>query len=310
MRQSGGTVGHLKERRARERAIQDWRDETLRQLDERRRFEDEDTSVLTVPIRADRPGTLPCADEAACWTVAEVELPSGHLVFSKPADGTQTLPLAWVSDHPVRDARTLWVRLAAAFDQTGLWPLASKGLDGLHSGLMRAWSDPDDTFDPPGDVDTVDTLAFLRARFGDCQTEDPPVSITFAERTQWPQARLTISRTFVEPDSVIVLVPCTRPADAWNATGWTGALCNHDITTTQASAVLRSWEDRFGAVLTNIGFDTISLAVASPPKKEQLLAVAAEHEAFCPDIIVQGIDDLAAYAELREDCNGGRLWWD
>ena len=52
------------------------------------------------------------------------------------------------------------------------------------------------------------------------------------------------------------------------------------------SAVLRSWEDRFGAVLVRMGRATLELAVAAPPwEPSECLAVAAEHYAFCDDTL-------------------------
>jgi hypothetical protein len=50
------------------------------------------------------------------------------------------------------------------------------------------------------------------------------------------------------------------------------------------SAVLRSWEERFGATLVWIGGFTLVLAVADPPRtREESERVAAEHFAFCHD---------------------------
>jgi hypothetical protein len=68
-------------------------------------------------------------------------------------------------------------------------------------------------------------------------------------------------------------------------------------------------EDRFGARLLDVGFDTIALSVAAPPlTTEHALAVAAEHFALCPDNIWQGSHEtFPAYAEALVDSD---LWWD
>ena len=50
------------------------------------------------------------------------------------------------------------------------------------------------------------------------------------------------------------------------------------------AACLRSWEERFGAVLAGIGFDTTELMVQHPPRTAQQ----------CGAVIVTGDDDLLA----------------
>jgi Domain of unknown function (DUF4253) len=56
----------------------------------------------------------------------------------------------------------------------------------------------------------------------------------------------------------------------------------HDVVA--VSAVLRSWEDRFGATLVGLGHASLELSVAAPPwEPTECLAIAAEHYAFCDD---------------------------
>ncbi|MEC3975260.1 DUF4253 domain-containing protein, partial [Amycolatopsis sp. H20-H5] len=72
-----------------------------------------------------------------------------------------------------------------------------------------------------------------------------------------------------------------RPADIPALLGWRGA--RHAIGDTAAlSAVLRSWEERFGALLIGLGEEELILSVAAPPTTVQrALGVAAEQLAFC-----------------------------
>ena len=52
----------------------------------------------------------------------------------------------------------------------------------------------------------------------------------------------------------------------------------------ELSAVLRSWEERFGAVVTSLGPGGVELVVGAPPRgDEQVTRVAAEHVTFAPD---------------------------
>jgi hypothetical protein len=84
----------------------------------------------------------------------------------------------------------------------------------------------------------------------------------------------------------IGLVSCRRPADAIGAMGWLGAI--NVRSPAEVSAVLRSWEDRFGAVVVGLGFATVRLLVTRPPRTDDdALRVAAEVAALCPDALWQ-----------------------
>jgi Domain of unknown function (DUF4253) len=78
----------------------------------------------------------------------------------------------------------------------------------------------------------------------------------------------------------IGLVGAERAADIPFLIGWWGAT-NH-FTSGEGpellSVMMRSWEDRLGARLLRIGFDTMIFSVLRPPRTEAAaLAVAAEH---------------------------------
>ncbi|AZP19536.1 DUF4253 domain-containing protein [Streptomyces aquilus] len=114
-------------------------------------------------------------------------------------------------------------------------------------------------------------------------------------------------------DPCLALVPTRRSADIPTAIGWTGPT-NYADDTALLSAVLRSWEDRFGARVVALGFDQLIVSVAAPPTTlDEALAVAAEHFAFCPDNIWQGPTGttLQTYAE-RQLLNrpAWHFWWD
>ncbi|MCP9955972.1 DUF4253 domain-containing protein [Actinomadura madurae] len=101
-----------------------------------------------------------------------------------------------------------------------------------------------------------------------------------------------------------------RGADALAAVGWQGAL-NHNEWTAPLAAVLRGWEDRFGARVIGLGFNTLELSVAAPPvTTRHAVHVAAEHWAFCPDILFQGPGTLAGYAEEIRGKTNWSFWWD
>lgn len=261
---------------------------------------------LLVPVHAARTGELPRPENAATWNVDGIKLPEGHLIVS-PAGR----PLAWVSNAAVVDIQSLWLRLAARFDRTGLWPLVSRGLSG---DLRRPWSDPGDLqhFTEPADVGAVDARSFLTEALSsdDESPVDVPVApITLQQRTQQPQRSLPVTGDHLQRGSLLILVPATRPADALSALGWTHGV-NYHISEAELSSVLRSWEDRFGAVLTSADFDAIDVEVTRPPGADLSVAVGYEHYGFCPDNIEQGAGTLSAYARQISDARTWSFWWD
>lgn len=113
------------------------------------------------------------------------------------------------------------------------------------------------------------------------------------------------------PSPRLALVPAGRGADVPTAMGWCGPT-NHENDTALISAVLRSWEDRFGARVVALGFDELHVSVAAPPRTlARALPVAAEHFAFSPDNIWQGSGSIRAYAdEAVTGSNHWGFWWD
>ena len=94
------------------------------------------------------------------------------------------------------------------------------------------------------------------------------------------------------------------------ATGWTGAI-NLGENPAALSAVLRSWEDRFGALLVLMEAATLWLSVAAPPMTEaECLGIAAEHFTFCPDVDGEDPRPLRTYASTLRGRNSWRFWWD
>jgi Domain of unknown function (DUF4253) len=106
------------------------------------------------------------------------------------------------------------------------------------------------------------------------------------------------------------LAPVTRPADIPAAIGRFGMI-NSWIDVVGLSTVLRSWEDRFGAVLVRMGRATLELAVAAPPwERSECLAIAAEHFAFCDDTYHGNPGTLRDYANLLRGNTRWSFWWD
>ncbi|TDQ61173.1 uncharacterized protein DUF4253 [Actinomycetospora succinea] len=135
--------------------------------------------------------------------------------------------------------------------------------------------------------------------------------------------RSTSPRTFREAAAMaeqaaawghLALVRVSRPADIPAVVGWGGA-CNYPHQdNVRLSAVLRSWEERFGAVLSVMTTSTLELSVAFPPTtQEEAELVASEHFAFCPDQVDPQngvVYTPRSYGEKIRSATRWRFWWD
>jgi hypothetical protein len=236
-----------------------------------------------------------------------VSLPSGYVVWPDPGfpqHQTVTGPAFWMTDGPVPPV--LWARLHAAHPDSGLWPV-------LLDDTAQPWSAGQIAPEPVAEIADYDPAAFVAEVWS--EWIEPPIDVTpFGRR---PPALAVPGRPQEHPDEAAArcaaelggrplgLVPAERGADVLAAIGWQGAR-HHNPLTAPLAAVLRGWEDRFGVRVVGIGFDTLDLSVAAPPVTlRHALRVAAEHAAFCPEVIVQGAGTLAGHAEQIRDA---RVW--
>jgi hypothetical protein len=220
--------------------------------------------------------------------------------------------------HATFSAPGLYGRLLAETPRTGRCPVLLSGYtlsrfqDDRHSAPVWAG------------IERHDAAAVLADRWpGPCLTCSdwiapfgagfPGLAPLFAdvaglEPSAWVAAAVQAA---AEPRHMLLgIVSVDRPADVPAATGWSG-MCNSWDDVTEVSAVLRSWEDRFGAVLVRMHASTLDLAVAAPPWTEgDCLRAAAEHFAFTCD------DDSPTPATLRQHARRLRgmdqwsFWWD
>jgi len=259
------------------------------------------SEIVTVALRAASPGTLPPPSPS---TVAAVALPLGGLVNADhdfADDPAAHSVRAWVSATPLDDPTELWWQLAAAFGETGLWPLVvTTPADESTPG--RPWSTGElgDPQEPAGDAEEF---------FADADSDRYPDGFPgLASPQREPADTVELPRIEL-PRAQLMLVPTTRPADVVGRLGWLGAINHHEAG--DLTAVLRSWEDRFGTVPVLLGFDTLgTLSEAVPAAGDDLDRLVAEHYAFCPDNVDQGSDDLAAYAASISGSRSWMFWWD
>lgn len=256
-------------------------------------------------------------------------------------------PALWVSDDPVPGAGPLWARLLAAHSATGLWPLLLTGLAALpppaDSGLYaekqrkdahRPWHAGELAPVPARRIDYADAAGILAVQWGDVVTgidygpapgsgsvepdsipydswpglADPGDGSAFPDETAAAIATVPggVQRlTGHDGDPYLGLTQAADGASAITASGWIPP----DTAAEEIAAVVRSWQERFGVRLCSLGFDTVGLSVAWPPRShDHAQRVAAEHFAFCPDL-----ESMTTFAEYAESLVGNpiwRFWWD
>ncbi|WP_078893183.1 DUF4253 domain-containing protein [Streptomyces sp. NRRL F-2580] len=254
--------------------------------------------------------------------VLGLELPAGGVLSVRGE------PLLWVSDGPV-GVGALAAHRSPALAAAGLQAVLLQGRRGLEEWWRdrelrpQRMSDPDDhhvepvlrdfwhgVVPDPEEGEEGDEIIAPFGRDWPGLAEAGPVGGADPEVAACELADELIGSGSL-PSPRLALVPAARGADVPTAMGWCGPT-NHENDTARISAVLRSWEDRFGARVVALGFDELYVSVAAPPPTvARALPVAAEHFAFAPDNIWQGCGTIRAYAgEAVTGSNLWGFWWD
>ncbi|MGW1177137.1 DUF4253 domain-containing protein [Kitasatospora sp. NPDC002543] len=264
-------------------------------------------------------------DLPAALAALPVDLPPGRLVTED--DGRQ--PLLWISDDPAPAG--LWRQLHRAHPQTGLWPLLLTPLDrtgpdyrpwlsgelhptdaalpGLYdpAALLRTWwkqADEDEDGETGEDAEILDEALAPYGR----TWPGPAPAVTVPDGAAGTEAR-ELAEVLLHKGGRLGLVRAASGAEALTVCGWSGPT-NHDEIA-RIAAVLADWERRFGAQVVEVGFDTLELSVPVPPATlAEALPLAAEHTAFCPDLVFQGTGSLTEYAEGLVGTYQWSFWWD
>lgn len=261
-------------------------------------------------FRAAKRGTLP---PETGGSVAGIALRDGVLYEPEPEGGSRGEgAVIWASEEGVPDVAQVWSQLAAAFPDTGVWPLvidATYGFEGFGEYLM----------DMPRGRHTEVTTILRRGWSGSVGDDDEfaadelaPFGNTFpglADPTPGERAG-SIDHIVASMSGHLGLVALNRPADVLDTVGWMGAV-NYDGDPLDMTTVLRSWERRFDAYVVGMGTDTLVLGVGRPARDlTSATAIAAEHYAFCPDNVQQGAGTIREYAEGLIDAEVWWFWWD
>jgi hypothetical protein len=227
------------------------------------------------------------------------------------------VPRLWASSEPVPDAGRVWQALVDLRPETGLVPITLAFLGGGHAG--RPWDEGE--FDDRCDLmslDGVDAARVLADNWDlkvpvDPDERDAEMAETIAPfGWDFPGLATGQDQALTEAELAraldwfklarIGLVPASRPADVLAVIGLNDV--NRNVDPALPAAVLRSWEDRFGAVLVEVGFAHIRLLARRPPRTlPDIQAVAAELWAMCdefwpidqPGTAFRYVDEIAEY---------------
>lgn len=124
-----------------------------------------------------------------------------------------------------------------------------------------------------------------------------------------PLSHLDIASMEPHDEVVIARVPCSA---SWQAPVYLRFGDWNDCPAPEHHAVLlRDWNARYGAEVIAIGLDSLECSVRSRPStRDEALALAREHYAYCPDLVDQGFETLAALAADLMVSETWRFWWD
>ena len=271
--------------------------------------------------------------------IGSVMLPAGRLITGWHGSDHH---VAWVTVDPVPDSGQVWDALAELHPQTGLVPIVLDGLlgglphDGLPDDALRPWDSGE--FIPPEDpheADSVDVGAFLRSewrRWVPPPDEDDPewIEMLGPFTREWPglaspertplapaQRRYALDvvlprmkqAKWAAPGARIGLVAADRPADVLAVIGWE-CLYPRGESLLPLTAVLRSWEDRFGAQLVDVGFADLRLLVERPPPTLEAAQRLAAEQVVLADDCIDGAGDIPNVAARLVNGPVWTFWWD
>ncbi len=258
---------------------------------------------------------------------ATVTLPPGEILSEQSTRAGRTADsarLCWLSDEP--PSAQLLASLRADHRRSGLWPLllcddtevygerctvgviapeprehvdrwrAEQVMARIWEGLCQADSDLGPSYDPDG------LHPFDHRCPGPAPAGAPLADPDILANQQAPR--------LLDHETRLALVPVPRGADVLTVLGWSGA-SNHVSRNAGLSAMLRSWEERFGVRVLRLGPDRLDLSVAAPPQREEhAAAVAAEHWTFSPDRVMQESGSLTAHAREIRGRRTWSFWWE
>ena len=138
------------------------------------------------------------------------------------------------------------------------------------------------------------------------------------ERGEWPEdvqpdstilGHIDLISGEPHPEVAIALVPSDA---AWKVPchlkfgGW-----NECPFPAEHSALMKRWQEKYGAEVVTISHDTVEMQVRRPPEtREEAMALAREQFIYCADIVSQGTQTIEALAASLIKAPTWFFWWD
>jgi hypothetical protein len=274
-------------------------------------------------VATDDPGPLVLPPDGAL-VLDSLDLPAGRRIRAatgQAGTGQPEIEALWMTDEQVEDAGSKWWGLR---QESGLQPVVLDSLTAVaRVGERRPWDSELVIWDAP--VRGRETVEQTLAHFWTMDAEDEmaldwklPYSAFpgLAPGQEEPLSDIELELvTGSAPRGWVGLTTARRSADIPMTIGWFGCsdAFGGSFSPGVMTAVLRSWDDRFGAVVFRLGWASLQLLVTRPPRTEQeALAVAAEFFGFA-DEFTTADGATRSVREMAASITGSpwwRFWWD
>jgi hypothetical protein len=223
------------------------------------------------------------------------------------------------------DALVRLAELRADFRASGLYPV----LLGEPSEARSVLAALDPALSPAAvlaEVESIDPAQRLRQRDEAYQAEIEDELGEWAEddsepddiEGEWPDepqgqasisAHLHLSTGKPKREVVIALLTIQEPWQAFAPLDWGG--WNECPYAAEHCAVHRYWAAKYGSEVVSITSDVVECSVARPPMdRETAMRLAWEQFFYCPDIVEQGTQTVAALAAALLASSAWFFWWD
>ncbi|HKP53010.1 MAG TPA: DUF4253 domain-containing protein [Chloroflexia bacterium] len=251
-----------------------------------------------------------------------IETVTMQVLFGEGAETTYCLTTDGTS------AIELWQKLRGLVPESGYWPVVVGGPENLDEHLAALVGYKGKATEAIIESSrNIDGQGWLRNAYEE-DLYDSDEEEDSGSRGEWPAEsefepgnRFTIpykgqwlsseQRMEYEPLPIvyIALVPTTA---SWQIPAYLKiGSWNYCPEPEEHCAVLRYWQERYGAEIVGLSYDTFELQVAQPlENREAALELAQEQYGYCPDIVDQGVATIEALAATLLNGHVWFFWWD
>jgi hypothetical protein len=149
------------------------------------------------------------------------------------------------------------------------------------------------------------------------QAQDPEYYDIAEDDQEWQAVEATSEITVhldvltgeAKPEIYLALVPVVKSwmIPAFLKTGGWNDCPNPE----EHAAIFKYWDAKYGISVAGISSDVIELEIKNPPTtQEEALLLAREQFIYCPDIVYQGTQTIAALASTLLNGKVWFFWWD